>query len=144
MQNTYQFHFFVLPMIFMPNPAVPYLCSQLASVTKGLCKQLLQANRFLPTSEETASDAAFMYPPGIHGKCSSQFSFFSTCFNRKMWSKLGDSASGVSRLTRAVQHSEAWEGAAFFKPTLHQALKKCGTQHIVSCQSQREHMSWGS
>lgn len=42
----------------MPSPAAPYLCSQLASVTKGLCKPLLPANRFLPTSEETAADAA--------------------------------------------------------------------------------------
>lgn len=76
--NTYQFHFFVLPMIFMPNPTAPYLCSQLASVTKGLCKQLLQANRFLPTSEETASYAAPICPPGMHKNMSPIFfSFFS-------------------------------------------------------------------
>lgn len=42
----------------MPSPAAPYLCSQLASVTKGLHKPLLPANRFLPTSEGTAADAA--------------------------------------------------------------------------------------
>lgn len=64
--NTYQFHFFVLLVIFMPNPTAPYLCSQLASVTKGLCKQLLQANRFLPTSHETASCAAPICPPGMN------------------------------------------------------------------------------
>ena len=40
-------HFFIL-FVLMQNPKVPYLCSQLASVTKGLCKQLPQANRFLP------------------------------------------------------------------------------------------------
>lgn len=75
--NTYQFHFFVLPMIFMPNPTAPYLCSQLASVTKGLCKLLLQANRFLPTSEETASYAAPICPPGMHKNMSPIFfSFF--------------------------------------------------------------------
>lgn len=74
--NTYQFHFFVLPMIFMPNPTVPYLCSQLASVTKGLCKQLLQANRFLPTSEETASYAAPICPLGMHKNRSTIFLFF--------------------------------------------------------------------
>lgn len=81
--NTYQFHFFVLPMIFMPNPTAPYLCSQLASVTKGLCKQLLQANRFLPTSEETASYAAPICPPGMHKNMSPIFNFFFffTCFN---------------------------------------------------------------
>lgn len=80
--NTYQFHFFVLPMIFMPNPTAPYLCSQLASVTKGLCKQLLQANRFLPTSEETASYAAPICPPGMHKNMSPIFIFFFfTCFN---------------------------------------------------------------
>lgn len=74
--NTYQFHFFVLPMIFMPNPTAPYLCSQLASVTKGLCKQLLQANRFLSTSEETASYAAPICPPGMHKNMSPLFHFF--------------------------------------------------------------------
>ena len=74
--NTYQFHFFVLPMIFMPNPTVSYLCSQLASVTKGLCKQLLQANRFLPTSEETASYAVPICPPGMHSMHVSLFHFF--------------------------------------------------------------------
>lgn len=80
--NTYQFHFFVLPMIFMPNPTAPYLCSQLASVTKGLCKPLLQANRFLPTSEETASYAAPICPPGMHKNMSPIFFFFFlTCFN---------------------------------------------------------------
>lgn len=73
--NTYQFHFFVLPMIFMPNPTAPYLCSQLASVTKGLCKQLLQANRFLPTSEKTASYAAPICPPGMHKNMSPIFIF---------------------------------------------------------------------
>lgn len=83
--NTYQFHFFVLPMIFMPNPTAPYLCSQLASVTKGLCKQLLQANRFLSTSEETASYAAPICPPGMHKNMSPLFHFFSTCFNRGRW-----------------------------------------------------------
>lgn len=77
--NTYQFHFFVLLVIFMPNPTAPYLCSQLASVTKGLCKQLLLANRFLPTSEEAASYAASICPPGMH-KITSPFFFF-TCFN---------------------------------------------------------------
>lgn len=74
--NTYQFHFFVLPMIFMPNPTAPYLCSQLASVTKGLCKQLLQANRFPPTSEETASYAAPICPPGMHKNMSPNFFFY--------------------------------------------------------------------
>lgn len=74
--NTYQFHFFVLPMIFMPNPTAPYLCSQLASVTKGLSKQLLQANRFLPTSEETASYAAPICPPGMHKNMSPIFFLF--------------------------------------------------------------------
>lgn len=76
--NTYQFHFFVLPMIFMPNPAAPYLCSQLASVTKGLCKPLLRANRFLPTSEETAGDAA-AYLSARHARkhvCRFSFSIF--------------------------------------------------------------------
>lgn len=69
-------------MIFMPNPTAPYLCSQLASVTKGLCKQLLQANRFLPTSEETASYAAPICPPGMHENMSPIFFFFFfTCFN---------------------------------------------------------------
>lgn len=72
--NTYQFHFFVLLVIFMPNPTAPYLCSQLASVTKGLCKQLLLANRFLPTSEEAASYAASICPPGMH-KITSPFFF---------------------------------------------------------------------
>lgn len=85
--NTYQFHFFVLPMIFMPNPTASYLCSQLASVTKGLCKQLLRANRFLPTSEETASYAAPICPPGMHRNTSPTFiSFcFFTCFNSERW-----------------------------------------------------------
>lgn len=83
--NTYQFHFFVLPMIFMPNPTTLYLCSQLASVTKGLCKQLLQANRFLPTSEETASYAAPICPPGMHKNMSAISIFFSHfAFQRKM------------------------------------------------------------
>lgn len=78
--NTYQFHFFVLPMIFMPNPTVLYLCSQLASVTKGLCKQLLQANRFL-LQRRTVSYAAPIYPPGMHGNMSPPFFFFfRTCF----------------------------------------------------------------
>lgn len=58
--------FLVLPMIFMPNPTVLYLCSQLASVTKGLRKPLPPANRFLPTSEATAASAAPACPPGMH------------------------------------------------------------------------------
>lgn len=78
--NTYQFHFFVLPMIFMPDPTAPYLCSQLASVTKGLCKPLLQANRFLPTSEETAGCAVPICLPGMHWNMSAIFICF-TCFN---------------------------------------------------------------
>lgn len=74
--NTYQFHFFVLPTIFMPSPAAPYLCSQLASVTKGLCKPLLPANRFLPTSEETAADAAAYLSARHAPKHVCLFSFF--------------------------------------------------------------------
>lgn len=59
--------FLVLPMIFMPNPTALYLCSQLASVTKGLRKPLPPANRFLPTSEATAAAAAApASPPGVH------------------------------------------------------------------------------
>lgn len=46
--RAYHTHFFVLSMIFMQIPTVPYLCSQLATGTKGLCKQLQQANRFHP------------------------------------------------------------------------------------------------
>lgn len=46
--HAYRAHFFVLSMIFMQIPAVPYLCSQLPTGTKGLCKQLQQANRFHP------------------------------------------------------------------------------------------------
>jgi len=88
--NTYQFHFFVLPMIFMPNPRVPYLCSQLASVTKGLCKQLLQANRFLPTSEETASYAAPICPPGMQRNMSPFFFCFNTAFRKEMERKEGN------------------------------------------------------
>lgn len=42
----------------MPNPTARYLCSQLASGTKGLCKPLPPANRFFPTSEEAAAAAA--------------------------------------------------------------------------------------
>lgn len=64
----------------MPNPTAPYLCSQLASVTKGLCKQLLQANRFLPTSEETASYAAPICPPGMHKNMSAVFIFSPSLF----------------------------------------------------------------
>lgn len=69
----------------MPNPAAPYLCSQLASVTKGLCKPLLRANRFLPTSEETAGDAA-AYLSARHApkhvcRFSFSFFFFPTCFS---------------------------------------------------------------
>lgn len=71
--NTYQFHFFVLPVIFKPNPKALYLCSQLASVTKGLCKPLLQANRFPPTS--TASYAVPICPPGMHENMSPIFFF---------------------------------------------------------------------
>lgn len=59
--------FLVLPMIFMPNPTALYLCSQLASVAKGLRKPLPPANRFLPTSEATAAAAAApVCPPGVH------------------------------------------------------------------------------
>lgn len=46
--HAYHTHFFVLSMIFMQIPTVSYLCSQLATGTKGLCKQLQQANRFHP------------------------------------------------------------------------------------------------
>lgn len=88
--NTYQFLFFVCPVIFIPNPTVPYLCSQLASVTKGLCKQLLQANRFFPTSEETASYAAPICPPGMCTKTCLFFHFcllVSTLRVRERWRK---------------------------------------------------------
>lgn len=43
-----------------------YLCSQLASGTKGLYKLLPAANRFLSTSEGTAAAAAPICPPGVH------------------------------------------------------------------------------
>lgn len=60
----------------MPSPAAPYLCSQLASVTKGLCKPLPPANRFLPTSEGTAADAAAYLSARHAPKHVCLFSFF--------------------------------------------------------------------
>lgn len=101
--NTYQFHFFVLPMIFKPNPTAPYLCSQLASVTKGLCKPLLQANRFLPTSEETASYAAPICPPGMHKKNCLPFSFFFTCFNSAFQREVGRKEENAKQESKQKQ-----------------------------------------
>lgn len=82
--HAYRAHFFVLSMIFMQIPAVPYLCSQLPTGTKGLCKQLQQANRFHPLQKNHQLRCS----PSVCKPFTKYFCCFFACFNRVLYTSL--------------------------------------------------------